>query len=298
VTLESIVGLRKRLFALAYRIVGDAQAADDVAQDALERWLEHASEVRDPRAWLERVTVRIALDHLKSAHVRRETYVGPWLPEALPTSEVLLLDNSGERELLSLAFLAILERLSPLERVAFLLVESFDYTPAEVAAVIERSEPAVRQLLHRAREHVRENRPRFAPDRQAHLAMLETFLHAVREGDVSALEQLLVADARAVTDGGGRAKAALNIITGADRVARFIIGVFSQLKDAIDIAIVDVNGWPSMVASAGKQVVSLGHIETDGARIYALHAISNPQKLMRLPAGGDRRVTAEPPASS
>jgi len=297
-TADLLGGLRPRLFSLAYRLLGDAQAAEDVVQDAQERWLQRVAEVHDPRGWLERVTVNLALDYLKSARVQRETYVGPWLPDALVTEALLLRDSVEDREAVSLAFLAILERLSPLERAVFVLIQSFDYTPSDVAAVIDRSEAAVRQLLHRAREHVRENRPRFAPDRQAHLQILETFLRAIRDGDAKALERLLVADARAVTDGGGRAKAALNIITGSDRVARFITGVFSQLKDGIDLAIVDVNGWPALVASTDGSVVSLGHVETDGARIFALHAISNPEKLARLPATPTTHVTAGIPASS
>jgi RNA polymerase sigma-70 factor, ECF subfamily len=128
--------------------------------------------------------------------------------------------------------------------------------------------------------------------------MLEQFLHVVREGDVQALEAMLVADARAVTDGGGRAKAALNVIEGSDRVARFIAGVFSQLQGEVDLAIVDVNGWPSLVATTGGAVVLLGHIETDGARIYALRAISNPDKLKRLSDACSGHVTDEAPVSS
>jgi RNA polymerase sigma-70 factor, ECF subfamily len=230
--------------------------------------------------------------------VRRESYIGPWLPEPLLTEEAILHDEPTDRAALSLAFLAMLERLSPLERVAFLLVESFDYTPGEVAVVLERNEAAVRQLLHRAREHVRENKPRFAPDREAHQIMLERFLHVVREGDVPALERMLVANARAVNDGGGRAKAALNIIEGADPVARFIAGVFSQIKGGIEMSVVDVNGWPSIVAIAGGAVVSLAHIETDGSRIYALYAISNPDKLTRLSTAYCGHVTDERPISS
>ena len=276
--------LRPRLFVLAYRMLGSRQEADDVVQDAQERWLRYGSEVRAARPWLEQVVVRLALDRLKSARARREVYVGPWLPEPVLTDDEGLRGHPVDRQSISLAFLLVLERLSALERAAFVLVESFDYTPSEVGVLLERSEAAIRQLLHRAREHVRENRPRFAPTREAHHEILSIFLDALREGDVKRLEALLVAEARAVTDGGGHAKAALQVVKGADRVARFLEGVFRQLEAGTTLQVVEINGWPTLVAISKTVVESVAQIETDGTRIYSLLGISNPEKLGALTA--------------
>lgn len=273
---------RPALFSLAYRLLGTASDADDVVQEAHVRWLAKRDEVQAPKAWLERVVTNLCVDHLKSARVQRETYVGPWLPEPVETSQATLRGEPVDLEAVSLGFLALLERLSPLERAVYVLVEAFDYAPDEVAQVLGREPAAVRQLLHRAREHVREGRPRFAPSPELHLAMLGTFFAAVQSGDVKRVEALLVSNAKAVTDGGGRAKAATNVVQGADRVARFIIGVAQKAGPDVTFDVREVNGWPAVVGVQGGVVISLSQLETDGERVFSLSVVVNPDKLRHV----------------
>jgi RNA polymerase sigma-70 factor (ECF subfamily) len=231
------------------------------------------------------------LDHLKSARVRREAYVGPWLPEPVETEQSTLRGEPVDTESVSLAFLALLERLSPLERAVFVLVEAFDYSADEAAQVLGREAPAVRQLLHRAREHVRAGRPRFAPSREAHLQMLGTFISAVQAGDVKQVEALLVGDARAVTDGGGRVRAAINVVHGADRVARFLVGVARKAVGAVAYEVREVNGWPALVGVLDGAVVAVLQLETDGEHVFSVSTWSNPDKLVPL-----NRAAATPSA--
>ena len=273
---------RPSLFSLAYRLLGSASDANDMLQEAHLRWLTKSAEVESPRAWLEHVVTNLCLDHLKSARVRRETYVGPWLPEPVATEQSTLNGQPVDPESVSLAFLALLERLSPLERAVFVLVEAFDYSADEAAQVLGREGSAVRQLLHRAREHVREGRPRFAPTKEAHLQMLGTFFTAVQSGDVKQVESLLVSDARATTDGGGRARAALNVVEGANRVARFMIGVSTKQIAGVVYELREINGWPALVGVLDGAVVALAQLETDGERVFSISTWSNPEKLTAL----------------
>jgi RNA polymerase sigma-70 factor (ECF subfamily) len=184
VVVEVFGGHRAWLFALAYRMLGTATDAEDVLQEAHLRFSEHGAEVEHPRRWLEQVVMRLCLDHLKSARWRREEYVGPWLPEPLDTEGALLQGMLVDPESVSLAFLTLLERLSPLERAVFVLVEIFDYSADEAATALGREPPAVRQLLHRARGHVHAAKPRFAVSQEAHFAILGAFFAAVQAGDV------------------------------------------------------------------------------------------------------------------
>jgi RNA polymerase sigma-70 factor (ECF subfamily) len=276
---------RPGLFSLAYRLLGSASDADDVLQEGHLRWLAKAEEIESPRAWLEHVVTNLCLDHLKSARVRRETYIGPWLPEPVATDQSMLHGRPVDPESVSLAFLALLERLSPLERAAFVLVEAFDYSADEAAQVLGREGPAVRQLLHRAREHVREGRPRFAPSKEAHLQMLGTFFSAVQGGDVKQIEALLVSDAHATTDGGGRSRAALNVVQGANRVARFLVGVSTKQVPGVEYEVREVNGWPALVGVLEGVVVAMAQLETDGERVFGVSTWTNPEKLTALRVG-------------
>jgi RNA polymerase sigma-70 factor (ECF subfamily) len=273
---------RARLVALAYRVLGSRAEADDVVQEAHLRFLRTESPVDSPKAWLDRVVTNLCLDQLKSARVARETYVGTWLPEPVATEGGRWQDGPADPESISLAFLSLLELLSPLERAVYVLAEAFDYAPDEIASVLAKEPAAVRQTLHRAREHVRAGRPRFAPSAAAHERLLSVFLGAVMAGDVSRVEALLAADAVARTDGGGRAKAALRDIRGAQKVARFVFGLAKKVGPELHLEVREINGWPALVVFDGMRPVNVISVETDGERIYSLFSVVNPDKLERL----------------
>jgi RNA polymerase sigma-70 factor, ECF subfamily len=270
--------LRPTLFALAYRMLGTRADAEDVVQEAYLRWQSAAvGEVRSPKSFLTTVVARLALDALKAAHRKRETYVGPWLPE--PIVEPLGTQHVEMAESLSLAFLRLLESLSPAERVAFLLREVFDADYDEVAAALETSESNGRQLVARARKHIQEGRPRFAVDRERQSAALREFLQASATGDPSRLTALLAQDAVLYSDGGGKVKAALNPIVGADKVVRFLVGV-SRKVPVLRPEFVDVNGGVGVVLWDGERLHSVLTVEVDGeGRIAGVYLVSNPEKL-------------------
>lgn len=277
---QIFAGYRPRLFGLAYRMLGSAAEADDVLQEAHLRWqAAERAEIVAPEGWLTRVVTRLCLDQLKSARVRREAYVGPWLPEPVAT------ERAGEPvdvESISQAFLLLLEALSPLERAVFVLREVFDYSFAEVAEVLGRDEAACRQLGHRAKEHLRARRPRFARSREQHERLLGAFLGAVMQGDLPGLQRLLADDVVAWSDGGGRARAALNLVHGPDHVARLFIGIARKGGSEGQVAIEELNGWPAVVLRVGGAVASTLAIETDGETIFAVHVVVNPDKLSRV----------------
>lgn len=292
---DAFTPLRPRLVALAYRLLGSWSEAEDAVQDTHEKWLTaDAHAIASPRAWLERVVTNRCLDVLASARTRRETYVGPWLPEPVATAQGLLDGEPVDPRTISLAFLTLLERLSPLERAVWVLAEVFDYTHEELANVLGKEPAAVRQALHRAREHVREGRPRFAPDLETHGELLVAFATAVGQGDVAAVEQLLAQKAVARTDGGGRAKAALNVVEGPSRVARFLVGVAQKANPAWRVDLAEVNCWPAVVVFEGTRPVSVLEVETDGERVFTISVVTNPDKLLALAA----QVTPRPPVSS
>jgi RNA polymerase sigma-70 factor (ECF subfamily) len=187
---------RPLLFGIAYRMLGDRAAAEDIVQEAFLKTRD-APALDSPKAWLSTVVTRLCLDQLKSARARRESYVGPWLPEPLPT------DDKIDRETISMAFLVLLETLSPVERAVFLLHEVFDYSHAEVADIVGKEEVAVRQILHRAKSHVVARRPRFSGSREQHQRLLMGFVQACTVGDVDGLKQLLADDVVSLSDGGG-----------------------------------------------------------------------------------------------
>ena len=273
---------RPRLFALAYRMLGTATDAEDVLQEAHLRFSEHQGQVQHPKAWLEQVVSRLCLDELKSARARREEYVGPWLPEPLETPNAMLQGLPVDPQSISLAFLALLERLSPLERAVFVLVELFDYSAEEAATALEREIPAVRQLLHRARSHVQAGKPRFAASREAHFAILGAFFSAVQSGDVKKVESFLAADARTVIDGGGQVKTALNVIRGAERVARLFVGLSNKVAPDFRYDVREVNGWPAVVILQDGAVINVTELETDGQTVFSISICRNPGKLRAM----------------
>src|SRR5215213_868509 len=239
--------LRRHAFGVAYRMLGSVSEAEDVAQEALLRLTRQEDRIEEPAAWLTTVATRLSINVLRSARARRESYVGPWLPEPLvedprpgPAARAELADS------LSLALLALLERLTPVERAAYLLREVFGYEYAEIADIVDRTEVNSRQLVTRARKHIEASRPRFDPDEAAHDALLERFLAAAEDGDLAALEELLAEDAVLYADGGGKAMAAQEPLFGAAPIARFMAGV-AQVRRAFgefESRLVRVNGQP------------------------------------------------------
>jgi RNA polymerase sigma-70 factor (ECF subfamily) len=278
---------RRLLFTVAYQMLGSVADAEDVVQDAWLRWSSAArDDVADPRAYLVRITSRLALDRLGAARTRRETYVGPWLPEPLLTDDAEPGPEEAAElgEQVSLALLVVLESLSPVERAVFVLREVFGLPVAEVAAALGRSEAAVRQQAHRAREHVEARRPRFDTDRRTQREVTERFLAAAAGGDVGALVALLAPDVVLVTDGGGRAKAALRPITGRDKVVRFLQATAAAglAMPDLGIEVADLNGAPGVVLRTGEEPFTTISLVVRGGLVEQVLVVRNPEKLAGL----------------
>jgi RNA polymerase sigma-70 factor, ECF subfamily len=281
---------RRRLLGLSYRMTGSMADAEDAVQETYLRWHgTNREKVLDPKAFLMTTTTRICLDMLTSARARREEYVGPWLPEPVLDTAALAPDSQTElAEDLSIALLLTLERLSPLERAAFLLHDVFDFSFDEVAATLERSAAACRQLATRAREHVREVRPRGATTPPAgsrqvdpkHGQLMSAFVEAARSGDLSGITQMLAGDVRVVTDGGGKVPAALNVIEGADHAAQFLVGVAGKgWREDYSVRAATINGLPGLIVDGPEGPVQTAAFEIDGDVIRALYVVRNPDKL-------------------
>jgi RNA polymerase sigma-70 factor, ECF subfamily len=277
--------------------------AEDAVQETYLRW--HAADrekVSDPRAFLMTTAARICLNVLTSARARHEEYVGPWLPEPVLDTAALAPDNRTElAEDLSIALLLTLERLSPLERAAFLLHDVFDFSFSEVAAALERSEAACRQLASRARTHVRAARPRgvTAPAARSgeieakHAQLISAFAAATQSGDLNALTQLLASDVRVVTDGGGKVRAVQDVIAGADRAARFLVDATRKRPDAwwreeFKMRFATINGLPGVIVDGPEGPVQTAAFEIEGDVIRALYVVRNPDKLRHLAATAPR----------
>lgn len=283
---------RGQLNAVAYRILGSVVDAEDVVQEAWLRWSRSdGTAVRDPRAFLVRVTTRHAIDRLRRLKARRESYVGPWLPEPMvtehdPADDVVMADS------ISMAMLVVLETLSPLERAVFVLREAFGMTHAEIAEILERTEDAVRQLARRAREHVGQGAVRYAADRPTHEAVTARFLAATADGDLQALMRVLAPEVVLVADGGGRTLAPRRPLHGAEKVARFLLaavtprGTARFLESVMDgpapdtvLRVVDINGRPGVVVTADGRGVAALAIDVDGDTVAGLYLVANPEKL-------------------
>ena len=275
---------RGRLLGLAYRMLGSRSDAEDVVQDAYLRFAG-AREVQNPEAFLVTVVTRLCLDRLRSAKAQREIYVGPWLPEPVVDAEGLSPDAATEfADDLSFALLLALDRLSPLERAAFLLHDVFDIQFAEVAQMIDRTEVACRQLATRARRAVREARPAPPAPPDNHARLLSAFGEAVVSGDVSRLAGMLREDAIALTDGGGRKTAALNPIKGADKIARFFVSLAAKNADRnVRIEPVVINGILGALIYIDGKVDHSVSMAIDGERIAAIYIVRNPNKLRHVP---------------
>jgi len=277
--------VRRLGFGVAYRMLGSVSEAEDVAQEAVLRLARAEEPIAEPAAWITTVATRLSIGVLRSARKRRETYVGPWLPEPLIATDS---DAAYEVELadsLSQAFLVMLERLTPLERAAFLLREVFDYEYSEIARIVKRSEVTSRQLVARARKHLRAGRPRFDADEEARDRLLERFLAAAAEGDVEGLEALLAEDAVLYSDGGGKVIAARRPVAGAARIARFMAGVTRKQRELglLERRVVRVNGQPgSILRTRNGAVFSVLSIDVVDGRIQAVRIVRNPDKLAHL----------------
>lgn len=286
---ESFEPHRRHLMAIAYRMLGSVAEAEDVVQEAYLRWHDaDRAAVLDPLAFLSRVATRLCLDHLKSARVRREHYVGPWLPEPVLDDSALASGAATElAEDVSVALMLALERLTPAERAAFLLHDVFDLDFAEVATALGKGEAACRQLAARARAHMKESRPRFEASPEDGARLAGAFLEAAASGDTAALTRLLAEDAVVHTDGGGRRQAALALIRGRDKAARFFAGIARKpgASGFLSATPARINGLPGFLlhgADGGVETLAIDH--RDG-QIVAIYIIRNPEKLRHLAPG-------------
>jgi RNA polymerase sigma-70 factor (ECF subfamily) len=273
---------RPRLFAVAYRMLGDVHDAEDLVQEAFLRWYrESRADVVEPEAWLVSVTTRLAIDRLRRRATERQAYPGPWLPEPAsnerfgppPDRHVELASD------LSMAFLVMLERLAPEERAAFLMREVFDSSYADIAQVLERSEVAARQVVHRARERVRTDRARFSVSPEVIEQLLHRFLDALEADDEEGLMAVFTADATFTSDGGGKVTAARRVVRGATRITRLLRGVETKYGRPFRYRIAVLNGEPALIQYLGERVFSANFIGTDGERITAMYRVMNPDKL-------------------
>lgn len=276
--------LRPKLFGLAYRMLGSQSDAEDVLQDAWLRWQgAERRELRSPEAWLTTVVTRLSIDRLREAKKERERYTGPWLPEPL-VEEAAAPERAAELASdVSLAFLMVLERLAPEERAVFLLREAFDMDYPEVARMLGKSEEACRQMLHRAKERVREGKPRFQVNPEAHRRLLDRFVTASRSGDREQLMELFAPDVRMSSDGGGKVPAVLRVLEGAERVARFYTQI-SRLTAVRSLTFrhAEINGEPGLLQILDGKLVGAVTLVTDGAHILDIYTVRNPDKLKHI----------------
>ena len=283
---ETFEALRPRLFGLGYRMLGVRADAEDVVQEAWLRWrAAEKSTLQSAEAWLVTVTTRLAIDRLRAARAEREAYVGAWLPEPL----VALDERTPEAEVeqaddLSFAFLLMLERLAPEERAAFLLRQVFDYDYPEIAAILGKSEAALRQAVHRARERVRADRPRFRVPAETHLRLLEKFVRAARSGDRAAIRALLDENAQAIGDGGGKVPSVWGGMHGAERVTNLYWAQALRYGPRLDYRIATINGEPGLLRYVDRKLESAQAVVTDGERIVAFYVVRNPDTLARIRA--------------
>jgi RNA polymerase sigma-70 factor (ECF subfamily) len=278
---------RGRLFGIAYRMLGSVEDAEDVVQECFLRWDEAgARAVRSAEAWLVAVTTRLAIDRLRRAATERRHYAGQWLPEPIATGPEAAPDHRAETASdLSMAFLVLLERLAPEERAALLLRDVFDTSYAEIARVLDRSEPACRQLVHRARIRVRGERARVAVPPETHERLLDRFLAALHDDDQASLLSLVADEATWTADGGGKVPATRRVVRGADRIVRMLLGWERKSRGMTRHAVTWLNGEPAIVTRLGPSIFFTTSAETDGERFTAFYRVLNPEKLRHAEDG-------------
>jgi RNA polymerase sigma-70 factor, ECF subfamily len=273
--------LRRRLFGIAYRMIGTTADAEDIVQEAYLRWHQaDTKEIRSAEAWLVSVVTRLSIDKLRKVSVEREKYVGPWLPEPLisstsPTPEEELENSSN----LSMAYLVLLERLTPVERAAFLLHDVFDCAYPLIASILRKSEAACRQVVHRARQRVRSEKSRFKASDAALRSLINQFMAAADAGDDVTLLSLFAKDATLTSDGGGVVPAARRVVHGRSRIARLYLLLAKRLGARLRKEILIINGEPGLVMYLDGAPLATVSFETDGESITGLYTILNPEKL-------------------
>ncbi|WP_428963984.1 RNA polymerase sigma-70 factor [Micromonospora fluostatini] len=283
---------RPMLLGLAYRMLGSLADAEDVLQEAYLRWLGvDRAAVAEPRRYLSRVVTRLSIDRLRARQAARETYVGPWLPEPVPTATAPFgpLEHAELRDSLSVALLHLLERLTPPERAVYVLRTAFTLPYAEIGEILDRPAADCRQVHHRAAARIADDRRRFSADPAEQRRLLDAFLAAARDGDLARLTDLVAADAVAWTDGGGRVTAARRPVSGADRVARFFAGIYGPRRPLFLATPVELNGQPGLLLHRPDGRRYAVTVAAAGGRITGLYVVGNPEKVARLtgvPAGG------------
>jgi RNA polymerase sigma-70 factor (TIGR02957 family) len=294
--------LRPRLQGIAYRMLGSTAEAEEVVQDAWLRWHEAEHEQLDStEAWLVTITTRLSIDRLRSAKVQREHYIGTWLPEPMLSDSPVTPEQALERvDNVSVAFLALLERLTPEARAAFLLREVFDADYGEVAEALGKTESACRQLVHRAKAQLQDERPRHIVPRETQLRLLRGFADAATRGEFAALKAMLADDAQLIGDGGGKVPSFGVPMVGGQRIAQLYLATSLRYRDAVRFEVVVLNGQWGLLRFVNGALESAQTLETDGERILRIHAQRNPDKLARIAAalGRDVVVTNQPPQSS
>jgi RNA polymerase sigma-70 factor (TIGR02957 family) len=282
-SVDPFVTHRNLLFTVAYELLGSAADAEDVLQESWLRWSRvDRAEVRDARAYLVRIVTRQALDHLRTLSRRREDYVGEWLPEPVLTSPDVA-DDVELAEALSMATLTVLETLGPVERAVFVLREVFDVPYDEIAEAVDKSPAAVRQIAHRAKQHVAARRPRVQVARAEQERVLERFLAAFNTGDLQGLMDVLAPDVVSVADGGGKVRgAARRPVVGAGKLAAYLTGAIRKAAVSYRAVPAWVNGGPGALVEVDGQVVAALSIAIEGSRVTRIYAVANPDKLARL----------------
>ncbi|MBO4206991.1 RNA polymerase sigma-70 factor [Micromonospora echinofusca] len=281
---EVFLAYRNLLFTVAYELLGSAADAEDVLQETWLRWVRvDLDQVHDRRAYLVRITTRQSLNRLRTLHRRREAYVGPWLPEPLLTTPDVA-EDVELAESVSMALMIVLERLSPTERAVFVLREAFDVSYDEIATAVGRSPAAVRQIAHRARQHVEARRPRETVSPSEVRAAVESFRRAVHARDLPGLLAVLAPEVTLVSDGGGVKQAALRPIVGAGKVVRFFLGGIARVDGTLTADLIMVNGNPALVVRLDGELDGVLAIRVENARITGLYYVRNPEKLTRVDA--------------
>jgi RNA polymerase sigma-70 factor (ECF subfamily) len=281
---ETFEGLRPLMFSIAYRMLGSAMEAEDMVQEAYLRYQSAKPEnIQSPKAFLSTVVTRLSLDQLKSAKAKREEYIGEWLPEpiltgASPSASTII----GERETISMAFMVLLERLSPVERAVFLLREVFDYPYDEIAKILNKTEANCRQYYHRAKQYLVEQRPRFTPSEDEQQRLLQVFTVATSTGDMEMLKQLLAEAVTMTGDGGGKVAAARRPVVGRDAVARFLMGVVKVAPERASYGFAHINGQPAILLLVDGALYGVMSFTISDGQIVAIHNVLNPDKLSHV----------------
>ncbi len=283
---ETFNQYRPLMLSVAYRMLGSVMDAEDIVQEAFLRWSRtQADEVQSAKAYLSTIVTRLCIDQLRSAQAQREVYVGPWLPEPLLTEQFPdVADTIEKADSLSLAFLVVLESLSPVERAVFLLREIFDYDYPEVAQIVGKSEANCRQMVHRARQHLVAHRPRFDVSPTQREKLTRQFFAACTQGDLPGLIGLLTEDIVLTADGGGKASAATRPVYGPNNVARFVIGLAKKAPAATVYRFAQINGQPGLLYYVNQKIDGVMVLDIVGEQIRGIQNVRNPDKLRAMPA--------------